>query len=588
MKYVLLTLLILSNSFCLATAQINSESVKTESVYLHTDKNIYIAGENLFYALYLKGSPGRISKYVYMVLRDRYNRPVTQSRVEINNLTAFGNVYIPDTLRSDIYQLICYTNSMRNEGENSYFTREIVVANRFDKKLELFDSTLYTGQEVPSPDQYFSHKTGNENLIIQIDKQVFSPGEKVTFSIETKNITKDSLTRLSVSVNEILPGIPDEPSIVDYFSDNNKATEPENLIQYHSNYQSEINGASIQGRILAVRKSDNRSAIDNRVSEADNKPYTLLISTPDSIANMQFATTDSSGAFRILLNPYYEGKELIIRLKENANAIIELDDNFKLLQPFVPSDLLNVRGIKSYLIRSINIYDVKRYYNIKTEIDSVKASRQSAAIPRVYYRPNSRVFPADYLQLPDFVEISRELLSSMKVRKSDDNYIMSFTDPQIKGFRNVEPVVFLDGVPVNDINQIINLGSGQIRCIDMLPAIRYFGEMSFAGILAVYSKNMEINNIQFTTPSIRYQALSSQNNTKPDLYKPTSVNKHIPDVRQMLLWKPDLILHNKEKQQIECYASDLRANYRITIQGITSSGLPISGSAIFTVKSKSK
>ena len=588
MKYVLLTLLILSNSFCLATAQINSESVKTESVYLHTDKNIYIAGENLFYALYLKGSPGRISKYVYMVLRDRYNRPVTQSRVEINNLTAFGNVYIPDTLRSDIYQLICYTNSMRNEGENSYFTREIVVANRFDKKLELFDSTLYTGQEVPSPDQYFSHKTGNENLIIQIDKQVFSPGEKVTFSIETKNITQDSLTRLSVSVNEILPGIPDEPSIVDYFSDNNKATEPENLIQYHSNYQSEINGASIQGRILAVRKSDNRSAIDNRVSEADNKPYTLLISTPDSIANMQFATTDSSGAFRILLNPYYEGKELIIRLKENANAIIELDDNFKLLQPFVPSDLLNVRGIKSYLIRSINIYDVKRYYNIKTEIDSVKASRQSAAIPRVYYRPNSRVFPADYLQLPDFVEISRELLSSMKVRKSDDNYIMSFTDPQIKGFRNVEPVVFLDGVPVNDINQIINLGSSQIRRIDMLPAIRYFGEMSFAGILAVYSKNMEINNIQFTTPGIRYQALSSQNNTKPDLYKPTSVNKHIPDVRQMLLWKPDLILHNKEKQQIECYASDLRANYRITIQGITSSGFPVSGSAIFTVKSKSK
>ena len=588
MKYVLLTLLILSNSFCSATAQINSESVKTESVYLHTDKNIYIAGENLFYALYLKGSPGRISKYVYMVLRDRYNRPVTQSRVEINNLTAFGNVYIPDTLRSDIYQLICYTNSMRNEGENSYFTREIVVANRFDKKLELFDSTLYTGQEVPSPDQYFSHKTGNENLIIQIDKQVFSPGEKVTFSIETKNITQDSLTRLSVSVNEILPGIPDEPSIVDYFSDNNKATEPENLIQYHSNYQSEINGASIQGRILAVRKSDNRSAIDNRVSEADNKPYTLLISTPDSIANMQFATTDSSGAFRILLNPYYEGKELIIRLKENANAIIELDDNFKLLQPFVPSDLLNVRGIKSYLIRSINIYDVKRYYNIKTEIDSVKASRQSAAIPRVYYRPNSRVFPADYLQLSDFVEISRELLSSMKVRKSDDNYIMSFTDPQIKGFRNVEPIVFLDGVPVNDINQIINLGSGQIRCIDMLPAIRYFGEMSFAGILAVYSKNMEINNIQFTTPGIRYQALSSQNNTKPDLYKPTSVNKHIPDVRQMLLWKPDLILHNKEKQQIECWVSDLRANYRITIQGITSSGLPISGSAIFTVKSKSK
>jgi len=121
----------------------------------------------------------------------------------------------------------------------------------------------------------------------------------------------------------------------------------------------------------------------------------------------------------------------------------------------------------------------------------------------------------------------------------------------------------------------------------MLPVIRYYGEMPLSGILAIFSKNLEINNIQFKTPTIRYRSLSNQNYTKPEFYKPTNLNKHIPDVRQLLLWDPEIVLLSKKKQQVECYTSDLQGNFRISIQGITSNGLPVTGSAIFKVKSKS-
>jgi hypothetical protein len=111
--------------------------------------------------------------------------------------------------------------------------------------------------------------------------------------------------------------------------------------------------------------------------------------------------------------------------------------------------------------------------------------------------------------------------------------------------------------------------------------------MPLSGILAIFSNNLEINNIQFKTPTIRYQPLLSQSYIKPMHYIPKYVNKHIPDVRQVLLWEPEIILRNNEKQQIECYTSDLRGNYRISIQGITSNGLTVNGSAVITVKSKS-
>src|SRR5450759_1817413 len=183
MKYILFTFLIFSNSFCSVAAQNKNESVKYEKVYLQTDRNIYIAGDNLFYTMYLKGSPGQISKYVYLVIRDRHNIPVTRVRVELINQTAFGNIYLPDTLHSDIYQVKCYTNWMRNEGEESFFTKEIVIANRFDTKLELFDSTFYTVPSSASPDQS-SDITGNGNLVIHLEKQVFNTREKVMFTIE--------------------------------------------------------------------------------------------------------------------------------------------------------------------------------------------------------------------------------------------------------------------------------------------------------------------------------------------------------------------------------------------------------------------
>jgi hypothetical protein len=235
----------------------------------------------------------------------------------------------------------------------------------------------------------------------------------------------------------------------------------------------------------------------------------------------------------------------------------------------------------------MNIEEVQRYYSLKAEADTGIVLKQATAIPRIYYQPYSRVFPADFLQLPDFVEISRELLPAFKVRKNNDNYISSFIDTRNEGFLNIEPIIFLDGVPVNDVNQIINLGTDQIKRIDMLPVIRYYGEMRLSGILAVFSKNLEINNIQFTTPTVRYQVFSNQSFTKPKHYIPADINKHIPDVRQVLLWDPEIRLRNKENKQIEFYTADLQGNYLISVKGITSNGLPVNASAIFMVKSKS-
>jgi hypothetical protein len=586
MKTTISSLLILLICTCPVNAQNKVDPEKSEKIWLQTDRNIYIAGKNLFFALYLKGSTNQMSKYAYLVLRDRYNFPVCRARVEIKDQASFGNVSLPDTLHSDVYQLVCYTNLMRNEGEDSYFTKEITILNRFDKKLERFDSTSYINPSVNSVVSDSIHRAENENLLIQPDKQIYKTREKVNFSIDAGNIKDDSLIKLSVSVSEIIPGGPNEISIARYFS-NSKMEKDGGSGQNSHRYQAETNWTILDGRIVPVRNSNNQSVPDNKDDYVDSVRYTVMISAPDSIANLQYTSADTSGSFRFLLNPYYEGKELIIRLKENAKAVIDLDDKFKIAKPYIPSDFLTGPGVRPYLIRSLKISEVERYYTERTEINAGKRIEHNMAIPRVYYSPYSRVFPADYLPLPDFIETSRELLPALKVRKLNDMYVSSFIDTKNKDIPSIEPIIFLDGVPIDDVNQIISLGTNEIKRIDLLPVIRYYGEMPLTGILAVFSKSLEINNIRFKTPTIRYQAISNQSFSKPEHYVP-DYNNHIPDLRQVLLWDPEIIMHNKITVQIECVTSDLHGKYRISVQGLTSGGLPVNGSAIITVKSKSE
>jgi hypothetical protein len=472
---------------------------------------------------------------------------------------------------------------MRN-AEDTYFTKEIIIANRFDEKLTQFTDLVRKPESDIPEDDSTVYITSNENLIIHPDKLIFKPREKISFSVEPAKITGNDIISLSISVSEIIPGIPAEPSISEYFGNNSENFSSPLSNQGKCKYKPEINGAVLQGRIKTFTRAGNEPEPSFKNTPDGIKNYTILLSSPDSIANLQYTRTDSLGEFGFLINPCYEGKDLIIRIKEKVNATIELDYKTSLNQSFTASRAYNVPGIKNCLLRSGKIVQTQRYYNNNPAIDTQKVIRPSKTIPGVYYKSYSTVYPSDYAELPDFVEISREILPAFKVRKNNDEYVSDFSNLHYQSDNNEESAIFLDGVPIDDVNQIISLGTKEIKRIEILPVIRFYGEMSFKGILAVFSKNQAISNIHFKTPAMNYQALSSQYHTKPKPFKPDNIMQHHPDLRQVLLWEPEFLPLKNHNQLIECYASDLKGKYRINIQGVKSNGDPVNGSAIITIK----
>jgi len=106
---------------------------KQQKIYLHSDKETYMAGETIWLKAYLMEAttllPDSVSKDIYVDLIDFTNRHVRS--IIIRNKKGFsnGDIMINDTLPEGNYQLRAYTNWMRNFDEDFFYNKTIEIKN---------------------------------------------------------------------------------------------------------------------------------------------------------------------------------------------------------------------------------------------------------------------------------------------------------------------------------------------------------------------------------------------------------------------------------------------------------------------------
>jgi hypothetical protein len=104
-----------------------------EKLFVHTDKDLYLAGEICWFKLYDVDAgahhPLDISKVAYLEWLDKDNKPVLQTKIGVSKGHGDGSVYLPQTLRSGNYKLRAYTSWMKNYGADWFFEKMITVVN---------------------------------------------------------------------------------------------------------------------------------------------------------------------------------------------------------------------------------------------------------------------------------------------------------------------------------------------------------------------------------------------------------------------------------------------------------------------------
>jgi hypothetical protein len=113
-------------------------SVPREEIYVHTDRQEYVAGEDVWFNIYLidrqTAKPSGSSKIAYFEILNTENRPVVQKRIRLEQGFGPGQIVLPDTISSGIYTLRAYTNWMKNFLPGNCFSKRLVVYNALTDK----------------------------------------------------------------------------------------------------------------------------------------------------------------------------------------------------------------------------------------------------------------------------------------------------------------------------------------------------------------------------------------------------------------------------------------------------------------------
>lgn len=104
-----------------------------EKMFVHTDKDFYLAGEICWFKIYAVDAffhkPLNISKVAYVELIDNSKRAIVQAKIELKDGSGIGSVYLPVMINSGNYQLRVYSNWMKNFDADYFFEKPLQIIN---------------------------------------------------------------------------------------------------------------------------------------------------------------------------------------------------------------------------------------------------------------------------------------------------------------------------------------------------------------------------------------------------------------------------------------------------------------------------
>ncbi|TAL67976.1 MAG: hypothetical protein EPN88_07285, partial [Bacteroidetes bacterium] len=158
-KYILFVL-VLTGFFITSSFRSNliqqspsaDDSLKViEKVYLHTDRDSYFAGDDIWFKAYLIDALDRLltdhSSNLHVEIISAFSKIISNRIIRLEGGLGNGDFKLPDDIKAGRYKLRAYTNYMRNFGDQLFFSKEIVVINSADSS-EISDKAQYVENKI--------------------------------------------------------------------------------------------------------------------------------------------------------------------------------------------------------------------------------------------------------------------------------------------------------------------------------------------------------------------------------------------------------------------------------------------------------
>lgn len=548
-KIIILLLLIIGQG----TINANSQTIiNSERLLLYTDRDYCISGDTIWFKVWVPKTLEQSGNVVRVQLDTKGNNLISGVAQKSKNGWAEGFIFVPDSLSTGLCFVTAFLNSQRNNSDIEVESNSLFVYNRFEERVS----------ELEVSELILPLKKANFGSQIEINsnKTEYSTREKVTVKI---GLDPEIEFKSAIVKATLIDPLAAEIGGKYKFRLKSSNLNIPNLV--------EEDGVLLSGKVL-----DSEGNAQNGVliilSIVSEPPYfDYYISGKEGDFN--FFLKNAVGSTNVILQAISEsGKEYFIR--KELNYLVREEN--------IPLQRKVLTPIQSDFISSvINGSFVNKLFNPPITKQSEFFEMPARFLMPFYGPPTKRVVPDDFIDLPDFQEISRELLNGVQYRTRDGEVTFRMLNDGMGMFFNNEPLRLLNGVPVFKNNLFTSLKSTDISYIDIVQNERVFGDLSFKGILAV-SLNDKSNGWMVQQPSIfqiNVKCLQPEKNPGYLMQHETETNQ--PDIRQIYLWE---ILQVDSDKPFDFLLSDLKGKVEISVEGITNKNKVFKASKIIEVK----
>lgn len=458
-----------------------------DDVYLLPDRTTCASGDTLWFNTVIFNPQQSIRQNVVHVQLDNIDGVhITRVSVACKGTTGNGFMVVPDSLSTGIYVLKAFTNIQKQEENTVVRQRLLSVYNRFETEIGRITYSASTGETIDRL----------EGIQVRAGQRSAIGSKQLNFDVEIAEELRNELEELFVVARLADPV---SESFSEMWINNNIGEETSRFMPVR-----EQNGVLVTGRIYS--REDGSPAVG----------AVVLLSISDTIPYFDYCVADEQGRFYFYVRDAYGTGDLVVQeytLDQGKNEI-ELFDNYIETGGLPTADKILTADERSYAENVVKAAYFNRFFQGYAALAPDSFLLEKTFRNPFYGPPTRSYYPELFIDLPNFQEISREILHGVQYRERKDEVTIRLLDEGTQTIFRNEPFKLLDGIPVFKPSMFSDMGTGTIKKVDAVFYKRFLGDISFDGVLAVYTHHPSLSWIELTdgVQLFRYPCLQPKSN----------------------------------------------------------------------------
>ncbi|HKK73930.1 MAG TPA: MG2 domain-containing protein [Saprospiraceae bacterium] len=531
-----------------------------EQVFLHTDRQLYAAGETIWFKVFLfLGDEDRLSdksKVVYLELLNEQEVPVAQLKILLQDGQGEGSIVLPESVPNGQYRFWAYTSAMRNYSAEHFGQQLIYLVNPRQPILKnSADAKVSWPRFRPEASQRQIPAARRLNIEMEGADTPFRQRAPVTLEIQcTGPDGNPRVADLSVSV-----ALKSPVSMTVFDPDAPVSPIWESAV---GEYPLEEKGMVLRGSVM------------NEQSGQGAPDINLLLAFPGKRAVVYSAITDSVGRFSVTLPPLFGLKQLVIQFQEKPVRPLKiiLEEQFeqwpvkevetpRVLPPEWEA-LANATSINAQVGTAYQVFEPPARFGEDNPFEQVS----------FFGKPHKTFLLDDYTRFP-LPEFFFEVVPEVKIRGKFGEEELSVTDPEGEIITRYPPLLLVDGVPVLDQRTFLQINNKLIKSAEVIQSQVWLNPGKFGGLVQLQSFEADARCFKLPETALQrsYLALLPRRLFEQPDY-PAEKEREIPDFRNTLYWNARVKTNENGRATVHFSTSDVIGDYEIRVEAVSKKG----------------